>query len=96
LSAATAFLGSVADKIGGLFDFMAGPTAPPTKEEAQGMERVAEQQRAENADLAAYVDRNEKLDDLLRQIGKDDAERLRQRRERGDTDEVDRGRERER
>jgi hypothetical protein len=96
LSAAAAVLGKIADVIGGLFDFLAGPTAPPTLEEAKGQQRVAEERRQEAADYAAQAERNSNLDDLLRQIAKDDAERQRQRRERGDHDQVDRGRERER
>ena len=58
--------------------------------------KVAKQKREQAADLAAYFDNKERLDDLLRGISREDAERLRQRRERGDNDEVDRGRERER
>lgn len=62
LSAAAAFLGSVADKITGLFDFLAGPTAPPTRQEAEGMQRAADERHAEAADLAAIEEREEARD----------------------------------
>ena len=52
-SAAAAALGTVAKAIEGLFDFLSGPTAPPTKEEAQGMQRAAAERQAEAADYEA-------------------------------------------
>lgn len=39
------------------------------------MQRAAEEQQEQNADLAAYVERNERLDELLRQIARDNAQR---------------------
>jgi hypothetical protein len=62
ISAAAAILGSVADKIGGLFDFLAGPTAPPTREEAEGQERAAAERQMEAAELAAIQEREEARD----------------------------------
>ena len=56
-SAAAAALGTVAKAIEGLFDFLSGPTAPPTKEEAQGMQRAADERQAEAADFEAQQER---------------------------------------
>jgi len=50
---AAKILESVSNAIGGILDFLAGPVAPPTLEEAKGMQRVAEQQAQELADRAA-------------------------------------------
>jgi hypothetical protein len=84
--AATALLSGTAKlaeaAIGFLSDLFA-PTAPPTREEAQGMQRAAEQRHTEAADMADAADRAARLDDLLSQIARDDAEQLRQSRERG-------------
>ena len=80
------------DFLGDIF----APTAPPTRQEAEGMRRAAKERQQEAADLAAAAESKARLDDLLRQIARDDAERGRQQRERGDHDQVDRGRERER
>lgn len=95
-SAASKLIVALGDKVLGLFDFGIGASKPPPKQEAERMHRAAEEQQQQADDLAAYADRAERLDDILRQVARDDAERLRQRRERGDYDEVDRGRERER
>ena len=81
--------------ISGLGNIMASPSKP-TELEREIAPKVAKQKREQAADLAAYFDNKERHDEILRGISRDDAERLRQRRERGDNDEVDRGRERER
>jgi ATP-dependent exoDNAse (exonuclease V) alpha subunit len=75
---------------------MFAPPPPMTRDQAERAERVADEKQQHAEELAAYVDRKANLDEILQGISRDDAERLRQRRERGDGDEVDRGRERER
>ena len=62
LSAAAAFFGSVGDKLLGLVDFLAGPTAPPTEQEAQGMQRAADERHIEAAALAVIEEREEARD----------------------------------
>jgi hypothetical protein len=81
--------------ISGLGNIMASPSKP-TELERTVAPKVAKENQERAADLAAYFDNKDRLDDLLRGISRDDAERMRQRRERGDNDPVDRGRERDR
>ena len=85
----------LAEKVLGIFELGFGASAPPTPEQAERNQRAAEEQHTDDEARAAHAESNENLDDLLRQIARDDAERLRSRRERGDGDEVERGRERE-
>jgi hypothetical protein len=79
------------DFLGDLF----APTAPPTRQEAEGMQQAAKERQQEAADLTAAAESKARLDDLLRQIARDDAQR-RLARERGEDRDDDRGRERER
>jgi hypothetical protein len=81
--------------ISGLGDIMASPSKP-TELERTVAPKVAKQRREQVADLEAYFENKDRHAEILRGISRDDAERMRQRRERGDNDPVDRGRERER
>jgi MobA/VirD2-like, nuclease domain len=91
---ADAIIKPIEGVINALGDVLSTPSKP-TELQAEVAPKVADEKRQDAADLAAYFENAERVDDLLRQISREDAERLRQRRERGDNDEVDRGRERE-
>jgi hypothetical protein len=88
------FLGMIGDRLTSMIsaaaDFIA-PTAPPTREEAEGKKRAAEEQHRKTEAQQAYAEQDAALRELLRQTARDDAEQLRQRRERGDYDETNRG-----
>jgi hypothetical protein len=66
----------------------------PTELQAEVAPKVAEEKREQAADQAACAERTERLDALLSQIARHDAER-RLRRELGTELDDDRGRERE-
>jgi adenylate kinase family enzyme len=81
-------LGGIASMVGKVFDFLGdfiAPAPPSTKDQAERVERAAEEQQA--------VEKEARLQELLKQIRGDDAERERQAREdggRGDDDDYDR------
>jgi FixJ family two-component response regulator len=77
-------------------DFIAPP--PPTKEQAERMQRATEEQRERNAAAAPEQEKDAQLQELLDQIRRDD-HRARYDRYTGrnlDDDDHERGRERER
>jgi hypothetical protein len=79
--------------ISGAADWIA-PTAPPTREEAQGKQRAAEEQERTIEGVRSYAEQEAALQELLRQQRRDEAQQ-RLRRERGEERDDDRGRERE-
>lgn len=86
----------VAKTIGALMDFvgnMFAPPPPPTKDQAERAQRVAVERQEARADAAA---KEAHLQSLLDQMARDDAERRRRGRERGDDGERDRSMDRER
>jgi hypothetical protein len=93
---ARGILGGIAkmvEKLSFLGDMIA-PAPPPTRDQAERMERVAEEQRIEEAAVREAAEREARLQVLLDQIRRnDDTDRERKARERED---YDRGRERER
>jgi hypothetical protein len=83
--------------LGGFFSALGDmlfPPPPPTPEQQERNHRAAEEKQAARENEAV---KDERLQDILRQMARDDQERARQRRERGrDDDDYGRGRERER
>jgi hypothetical protein len=101
-------LGAIAERfasvIMALADFLA-PAPPPTKDQAERMERASEERQEQNATAAQQQEKDERLQQILEQIARDDAQRdlsFAQRygrpitREAGRDRDDDSGRERER
>lgn len=91
-------IASMVDKtLGTLADFVA-PPPPPTKEQAEGMQRAAEERQVQDAAAREQAEKDTRLRELLDQIKRAD-EQARYDRYTGrsrDDDDHDRGRERER
>jgi MobA/MobL family len=67
------------------------PTAPPSPEQQERDRRAAEEQRAQQEAAREAAEKEARLQELLDQIMRDEAERERQARERGDEEEHGRG-----
>jgi MobA/MobL family len=75
-------LDAVADRIEGLFAALGdlfSPPPPPTKEQAERMQQAAEERGVEEAAGREQAEKDARLDELLEQIRRDDAERERNR-----------------
>ena len=93
---------AVADRIEGLFAALGdlfAPPEPPTKEQAEGMQRAAEEQQTQAEADHEAAEKEARLQELLEQIKRDDEQARYDRytgRSRDNDDDYDRGRERER
>lgn len=74
LRVASSTLSGLGDMLGGLFEFFSGPSKPPTREEAKRIERAADEHATELATRAVVEERSARLDDLLDQIARNDAQ----------------------
>lgn len=98
--AVSGFVTEIGDRMGSVIEAAADmlfPAAPPTKEEVQGKQRTAEEQERRIDGVRSKAEQEAALQELLRQMARDDAQ-ARLRRERGEDrdDDYGRGLERER
>jgi len=91
---ASSVLDGMESMIGKAFDFAAdfiAPAPPLSPDQQQRAARAAEEQRAQEEAAREAAEKEARLQELLEQIRRDDAERERQARERGDDEEHGRG-----
>ena len=94
-------LGAIAERFASVIiaiaDFIA-PAPPPTRDQAERMERTADERQEQKAAAVFEQEKDERLRATLEQIARDDAQRdlsLAQRFARSTTREVNRGRDRD-
>jgi hypothetical protein len=97
LSEALGGIAKVAEHAMEMLSDLISPPPPMTHDQAERAERAAEEKQEARADESARQEKDARLQELLAQMARDDAERRCQREERGGRDDDDdRGRERER